>query len=223
MFYFRHNIVMMLRQKTDDHTLNLHEESLLEDALISFENIYQNYCVGIVDVVDSTKIISKLSQEKACIYYSVFLNTIGYIAKTHGAQVVKNIGDGILFYFPKDSSQELKTPLDCATKMIEASVMMNNIFQKQKMPKIQYRISLDYGPLMIAKNITSSSKDIFGSTVNLCSKLNHMAKPNGVVIGGDMYEIVKKTKNYKFTEASQYQSALKQHYPVYGVTLRERV
>lgn len=223
MLYLRHNIVMMLRPKSDDSNLNLKEESLMQNTLISFENIYQNYCVGIVDVVDSTKIISKLSQEKACIYYSVFLNTIGYIAKTHGAEVVKNIGDGMLFYFPKDSSQDLKTALDCTTKMVEASSMMNKIFEKQKMPKIQYRISLDYGPLMIAKNTTSSCKDIFGSTVNLCSKLNHIAKPNGVVIGGDMYEVVKKTKNYKFREVSQYQSALKQHYPVYGVTLYERV
>ena len=168
--------------------------------MISFEEIYQNYCVGIVDVVNSTKIISKLSQEKACIYYSVFLNTIGYIAQSHGAKVVKNIGDGVLFYFPKDSSKSLKRALECTTKMLEATEMINKIFKKRKMPKIQYRISLDYGPLMIAKYMTSSCKDIFGPTVNLCSKLNRLAKPNGLVIGSDMYQIVKKSKQYKFIE-----------------------
>ena len=85
------------------------------------------------------------------------------------------------------------------------------------MPKIQYRISLDYGPLMIAKYMTSSCKDIFGPTVNLCAKLNHIAKPNGIVIGSDMYQIVKKSKQYKFIEVDEYQSALKQDYPVYSV------
>jgi len=211
---------MMLRAKTEGgiKSLGISEtESFLNDNMISFEEIYQNYCVGIVDVVSSTKIISKLSQEKACIYYSVFLNTIGYIAQSHGAKVVKNIGDGVLFYFPKDSTKSLKRALECTTKMLEATEMINKIFQKRKMPKIQYRISLDYGPLMIAKYMTSSCKDIFGPTVNLCAKLNHFAKPNGLVIGSDMYQIVKKSKQYKFIEVDEVQSALKQDYPVYLV------
>lgn len=214
---------MMLRPKVEEEFKSLTQseaESFLNDNMISFEEIYKNYCVGIVDVVNSTRIISRLSQEKACVYYSVFLNTIGYIAQNHGAKVVKNIGDGILFYFPKDSTNGLDHPLECAKKMIEASEMINKIFHKKRMPKIQYRISLDYGPLMIAKYQTSSCKDIFGPTVNICSKLNHIAKPNGLVIGGDMYQIVKKSKNYKFIEVAEFQSALKQDYPVYSVKSR---
>ena len=69
--------------------------------MISFEKISKNYCVGVVDVVNSTQNIARLSQEKASIYYSVFLNTVGYIIQNHDAKVVKNTGDGILFYFPK--------------------------------------------------------------------------------------------------------------------------
>ena len=211
---------MMLRPKIDVGIKDLsvsETESFLNDNIISFEEIYQNYAVGIVDVVNSTKIISKLSQEKACLYYSVFLNTIGYIAQSHGAMVVKNIGDGILFYFPKNSPKSLECALECAIKMLEASEMINKIFQKRKMPKIQYRISLDYGPLMIAKYMTSSCKDIFGPTVNLCAKLNRIAKPNSLVIGSDMYQIVKKSRKYRFKEVDELQSALKQDYPVYSV------
>jgi class 3 adenylate cyclase len=210
----------MLRPKTEGKIENLdlqETESFLSDNMISFEKIYQNYCVGIVDVVDSTKIISKLSQEKACIYYGVFLNTIGYIAQSHGAKVVKNIGDGILFYFPKDSPENLKSALECSSKMQEASEMINKIFYKNKMPKIQYRISLDYGPLMIAKYVTSSCKDIFGPTVNLCAKLNHFAAPGGVVIGSDMHQVAKKIKQFRFAQVDNFQSALKHDYPVYSV------
>ena len=140
---------MMLRPKTEgEKDLSLNEtEAFLNDNMISFEEISQNYCVGIVDVVSSTKIISKLTQEEGCIYYSVFLNTIGYIAQSHGAKVVKNIGDGVLFYFSKDSPKNLQKALECTTKMLEASEMINKIFQKRKMPKIQYRISLDYGTI----------------------------------------------------------------------------
>jgi len=198
-------------------------ELVLKENMISFEEIYQNYCVGIVDVVDSTKIVSKLSQENSCIYYSVFLNTIGYIAENHGAKVVKNIGDGILFYFPKHSPKSLSRALNCTIKMVEASEIINNIFQERKMPKIQYRISLDYGPLMIANYMTSSTKDIFGPTVNLCAKVNHIAKPNGIVIGSDLYQIVKKSNRYRFVEIGELPSAFKQDYPVYSVDLAEKV
>ncbi len=210
---------MMLRPKIDVGIKDLsvsETESFLNDNIISFEEIYQNYGVGIVDVVNSTKIISRLSQEKACLYYSVFLNTIGYIAQSHRAKVVKNIGDGILFYFPNNSPKSLECALECSTKMLEASEMINKIFQKRKIPKIQYRISLDYGPLMIAKYMTSSCKDIFGPTVNLCAKLNRIAKPNRLVIGSDMYQIVKKSKQYRFNEVDELQSSLKQDYPVYS-------
>ncbi len=214
---------MMVGQRTEGKmkTRTLIEtESFLHDNMISFEEVSKNYCVGIVDVVNSTKIVSKLSQEETSIYYSVFLNTIGYIAQSHGAKVVKNIGDGVLFYFPKDSVKKPKCPLKCATKMLEASEMMNKIFKKRKMPKIQYRISLDYGPLLIAKYQTSSSKDIFGPTVNLCAKLNRSAKPNGLVSGSDMFQVVKKSKHYRFRVVEGYQSALKQDYPVYSVESR---
>jgi len=101
--------------------------------------------------------------------------------------------------------------------MIDAAKMMDLIFQKRKMPKIQYRISLDYGPLMIAKCMTSSCKDIFGPTVNLCAKLNHIANPNEIVIGSDLHQIVKKSRDFKFTQVKQFQSALKHAYPVYKV------
>ena len=185
--------------------------------MISFEEIYQNYCVGIVDIVNSTQIVSKLPQDKACIFYSVFLNSIGFIAQSHGAKVVKNIGDGVLFYFPKETVTNLNSALECSVKMIEASKMINLIFERRKIPKIQYRISLDYGPLMIAKCNTLSCKDIFGPTVNLCSKINRMAKSNGIVIGSDMYQTVKKFPKFKFLEIGGLSSTLKQNYPVYSV------
>jgi class 3 adenylate cyclase len=205
----------MLKHNLDNLELENHVNNM-----ISFEKITQNYCVGVVDVVNSTQNIARLSPEKASIYYSVFLNTVGYIIQNHDAKVVKNTGDGILFYFPKHSMtkvDEYDIPLDCGTKILEATEMINNIFMKRKIPAMHYRISLDHGPLLIAKYVTSSCKDIFGPTVNLCAKINHIAKPNQLVVGGDLYQIVKKSNNYKFNEVDEFQSALKQDYPVYSV------
>ncbi len=205
---------MMLRQNTDDLELENHANDM-----ISFEEISQNYCVGVVDVVHSTQNIARLSHEQASTFYSVFLNTVGYIIQNNGGKVVKNTGDGILFYFPKHSTVtgNYDIPLDCGAKILQATDMINKIFKKRNISEIHYRISLDYGPIMIAKYITSSCKDIFGPTVNICSKINHLAKSDQLVLGGDLYQIVKKSKNYKFNELAEFQSALKQDYPVYSV------
>jgi len=188
------------------------------NSMISFESTYQNYCVGIVDIVNSTQNIAKLSQDKACTYYSVFLNTVGFVIQNNGGKVVKNIGDGILFYFPKHSSvNNYNIPLDCGIKILDALNLINSIFSKKKIPIIHYRVSLDYGPLMIAKYSTSSCSDIFGPTVNLCAKINHLAKQDQLVVGGDLYQITKKSKEYKFKQVEKFQSVLKQDYPVYSV------
>ena len=205
---------MMLRQKTDDLELENHANDM-----ISFEEISQNYCVGVVDIENSTQNIARLSQEQASTFYSVFLNTIGYIIQNNGGKVVKNTGDGILFYFPKIStiSGNCDLPLDCSTKILHATDTINKIYKKRNISEIHYRISLDYGPLMIAKYVTSSCRDIFGPTVNLCSKINHLAKPDQLVMGGDLYQIVKKSKEYKFVDVAEFQSTLKENYPIYSV------
>jgi class 3 adenylate cyclase len=190
-------------------------ESFLKVQMISFKEIDKCHCVGLVDIVKSTEITAKLSQEKACEFYTVFLNSLGYIAEANGATVVKNIGDSILFYFSE--LDDFSIPISCGKKMIDASEMINKIFAKRELPKIQYRVSMDYGPVMIANFKTSFCDDIFGSTVNLCSKINRSAKPNGMVIGNDLYQIIKKANQYKYSEVKRIQTGLKQNYPVYEV------
>lgn len=204
----------MLRQNAGELELEDHTNNM-----ILFEKLSQNSCIGFVDVVNSTQNISRLSKEQVSAFYSVFLNTVGYIIQNNGAKVVKNTGDGILFYFPKHStiSENHNLALDCGAKILDATDMINKIFKKRNIPEIHYRVSLDYGPIMIAKYAISSCRDIFGSTVNMCSKINHLAKPDQLVVGSDMYQIVKKSKDYKFNEVAEFHSALKQDYPIYSV------
>ena len=84
------------------YTLSQRLENRLEDV-VSFSGTSQNYCVGIVDMVGSTKASAHLSKEKMTQYYGLFLNGMAMIAKDHGAIVVKSLGDSLLYYFPKTS------------------------------------------------------------------------------------------------------------------------
>lgn len=211
--------------RTAGYPLNSDDfKSRLQCALndvISFSGIYKNYCVCIVDAVNSTKITATLPKSKVCKYYGVFLNAMAMIAREFGASVVKNVGDSLLYYFPETSAVSntlaFTDSLECGMAMIESHEVINTIMQKEGLPSVDYRISADYGSIMMAKS-ESMIDDIFGSPVNICAKINPKALPNGMVIGGDLYQIVKSFTGYHFQSISGYSVGLKFQYPLYSIS-----
>ncbi|KAF6245113.1 hypothetical protein [Nitrosopumilus sp. b2] len=68
---------------------------------VSFSGLSQNYIVGLVDMVGSTKISSKLKTREWGLYYEIFLNTMAALLQRFDGCVIKNVGDGLLYYFPE--------------------------------------------------------------------------------------------------------------------------
>jgi class 3 adenylate cyclase len=185
---------------------------------ITFSDCSLESCVGIVDIVNSTKIAATLSGAKMSKYYGIFLNTMSAIVQKYGGRIVKNVGDSILFYFPTSKSKlELTKSLECALTMSLAHDEINKILYEEDLPCLNYRISLDYGSVVLAKFSTSSCEDIFGTPVNMCSKINSSAKPNTVVIGSDLYEVIKGL-DYCFEEIKGYSVGFKYQYPIFILT-----
>jgi adenylate cyclase len=192
---------------------------------ISFTGDTRGYCVGIVDIVNSTSTTAKLTNGKMCEYYSIFLNAMSKIAKTHGATVIKNIGDSLLYYFPKTVDgieiQGFADVLECGLSMIELRDTINQIMSECQLPSFDFRVSADYGPVSIASSPRTQVEDVFGPTVNLCAKINGAARPNSVIIGGDLHQIVRSFRCYEFKTVGECMLGLKLNYPAYAVCRRE--
>jgi two-component system, OmpR family, response regulator ChvI len=211
----------MTRPYTTDGNHNL----VITDDEISFETKSESYCVCIVDIVESTRITSTITDPKGIMrYYSIFLNSMAAVARSYGAKIIKNVGDSLIYYFPETSDvtkwSGFKNVLESATTMILARDTINAKLTEEKLPSVDYRISADYGRVEIAKTSSSTSEDLFGSTINMCSKINRKACPNGVVVGGDLYRILKRSfpdisNAYSFKEKGEYSGGLKKSYPVY--------
>jgi len=196
------------------------------DETISFNGKTKNCCVATVDIVNSTNITAPLPKEKTCKYYGIFLNAMALIAREHGGTVVKNIGDSLLYEFCEEKNpngQSFVKTLECGMTMLKCLKIINSTLLKESLPSVSYRISADYGTVMLAKSVTSSSDDIFGPTVNICSKINRKAKPNSMVIGNDLYEVVKHLKDYSFKPIAEQSIGLKFQYPVYSMTQKEGI
>ena len=215
------NAIQSIEKIIGYKTPSNHLKEILTSKIITFAEKQEEYCVGIVDIVNSTKISAKLSASKICKYYGIFLNNMALIARRHNATVIKNIGDSLLFYFPDTNKGKdeikFKETLDCGISMIGSRNYINELLIREDIPKVDFRVSMDFGPVAVAKIFDSANKDIFGPPVNICSKINHIAHSNGMVIGSDMYEMVKKISGYRFRLISEFSNGLKLQYPVFSV------
>jgi two-component system, OmpR family, response regulator ChvI len=191
---------------------------------ISFLDRSMNCCIGFVDMINSTKATDEMVSDPQKIrqYYSIFINTMAVLTKSYGAKIVKNAGDALIFYFPDSSDPAneaaFKDILECFTTMILAHDIINAKLHSVNLPSVSYRISADYGRVEVATSTSSKSEDLFGSAMNICSKINSMAEPNGIVIGGDLYQIVKSFSfidEYQFREVGGYSIGFSNRYPLY--------
>jgi len=191
------------------------------DYFVAFSGNTQNYCVGLVDMVNSTKIAATIGNEKISTYYKIFLNSMSKILSRFGGFVIKNIGDCLVYYFPESSKSHRKygfmSCLECSLTMIEYHDTICKILSNEKLPRVDYRISADYGSVVLMKSNNSASLDMIGPPVNMCSKINHAAATNGIVIGGDLYSMVRKFDDYKFKEVKGFSLGFQHSYPVYEI------
>ncbi len=104
--------------------------------------------------------------------------------------------------------------------MIECADVINAKMKEHGLPSVKYRVSMDFGTVMLANSVASSNDDIFGSTVNVCSKINRIAKPNGIVIGNDMFQIVKNFDEFAFVADNGFSLGMTIQYPVYQVLIK---
>ena len=193
----------------------------IQDYMVAFSGRTQSYCVGVVDMVDSTKITARLSSNQIPKYFGTFLNTMARILNRFGGMIIKNGGDSLMFYFPESSKGRRFGYMAClegCLAMIEAHEYVNEMAKNESLPPINYRASCDYGSVMIMKQNESHQMDMIGPPMNICCKINRLAPNNGFVIGADLYQVTKKFEEYNFSSKGNHDLELKVKYPVYLVS-----
>jgi CheY-like chemotaxis protein/class 3 adenylate cyclase len=184
-------------------------------------------CVGFIDLVDSTKNIATMNNlENIRKYYSTFINSVSEIVKSYNGKIIKNIGDCLLFYFPKTSDNKnveaFRETIECGFKIIDGRHSINEELFRQHLPPFAYRISIDYGIMDFALVGDYSQIDLFGSTVNLCSKINSsLSILNEIVIGDNIYRILKSFSSivdeFNFSYNGEYEITQITKYSTYNI------
>ena len=204
-----------MEQKND---ISASDSRRYTEYLVEF--VTQSSCaVGIIDMVNSSKISAQIGPEKTARYYQIFLNSMSKIIFSYGGTVIKNIGDCLLYYFPNSDleKKDLTMCIECSLEMTRSQKYISERLISEGLPSIDFRVSADYGIVLFMNTNVSKGFDIIGSPVNMCSKINRLAAKNQFVIGGDLFQIIKEFKIWQFKEISDYSLGFKFSYPVYSV------
>ncbi len=194
---------------------------------VRFSGVSIKSCVGFIDLVDSTTNITTMDNlESIKRYYSTFINSVSKIVKSYGGKVLKNIGDCILFYFPKTSdindTNSFQKAIECDFKILDERYKINDKLTRKHLPTFNFRMSLDYGVLDLALVGDFCQTDLFGSTLNLCSKINSSSLSifNEIIIGARLYKVLKSSNigtNYYFINKGEYKITETNRYPTYNI------
>jgi two-component system, OmpR family, response regulator ChvI len=167
-------------------------------------------------------------------YYSTVINSLSQIIKRYNGKIVKSLGDRLLCYFLNfsdlNNEKALEEVIECGLEILEKRENMNNELLKKKnnLPPVErYKISLDYGVVDLALAGDNYQLDIFGSAVNLCSKINSsfsVAAKNEIIIGNNFYRIIKSFPNvlnkYNFINNGEFKVTENIGYPTYNIKRR---
>jgi class 3 adenylate cyclase len=178
------------------------------------------------DIADSTKTVFQIaSSNKLRLFYKLFITEMSNIAASHDAIVIKNTGDGIICYFPKtidhSNKEAFKQVVKCGLQMIRRHAMMNLRLQAEGLPSINYRISADFGKHEMVVDERFQVCDMFSSTLNICSKIMLKLGSNELVIGSDLYQIVKGSPQFTFKQKGEFLLDPKHAYPLFLVSEKE--
>ena len=153
-------------------------------------------------------------------YYSTVINSLSQIINRYNGKIVKSLGDRLLCYFLNFSDLNNEKAFDeviqCGLEILEKREDMNHELLKNNnnnnnLPLVEsYKISLDYGVVDLALAGDNYQLDIFGSAVNICSKINSssLSISNELIIGNNFYRILKSFPNilnkYNFIDNGEF-------------------
>ena len=200
-------------------------EKFLRDLVSSRVNMIVLY----VDLVGSTDITLSLPEEKVAIIISSFAQEMAEVIRQHDGYVLKFVGDAVIGYFIAEALPLLAADnaVNCAKTMVTlVEKGLNPILNQYDYPELKIKIGMDYGKNIIVRYGADKEKshvDILGPAMNIASKIQHVAEPNQILIGEDVYTRIHPSLQKSFETVVWTKTKWKYHdretgklYPVYA-------
>ena len=137
-----------------------------------------------------------LEERQLALMVQIFAQEISNIVFGYDGYVFKYEGDAVIILFPAmyDEALACRNALNCSMAILEiVTKVINPAFNISELPKITVKIGLAFGKTLVViygRSLTRSHVDIVGSSISMASKITAIAKPNQVLVGEQVYNIL---------------------------------
>jgi adenylate cyclase len=135
--------------------------------------------VGFADMSGFTALTRKVSESELRTLLDAFESLAIEVVGQHGGRIVKTIGDEVLF--------QVDDPAAAAQIALE---LLAGAAEHPDLPELRAGVAL--GP------VVTRLGDVFGSTVNIASRLTSIARPGWVLIDRDLHAAIEDDPRFRF-------------------------
>ncbi len=133
------------------------------------EMVDRRLAVGFADLVGFTRLTRRLEEEELGELVEAFETTAADLVAAHGGRLIKTLGDEVLF-----AADDAGVASEIGLRLIET------MGHDETMPELRVGIALG--------TVTTRMGDVFGTTVNLASRLTSIAPKDAVLVDGAFAE-----------------------------------
>lgn len=166
-----------------------------------------------IDLVGSTRLSMTLPIDRLATLVQAFTQEMSLTINAYGGHVLKYVGDAILAFFVAEGDQHPPSinAVNCARAMIRIiREGINPILNQYDYPEMSVRVGIDIGENVVVqygwntqtvegKQFRWPHYDILGYTINVAAKMTTVAKPDQIVVGQLVYDLLDDKQKSTFT------------------------
>ncbi|MEU7105486.1 adenylate/guanylate cyclase domain-containing protein [Streptomyces sp. NPDC046215] len=152
------------------------------------EMVDRRLAVGFADLVGFTRLTRRLEEEELGELVEAFETTAADLVAAHGGRLIKTLGDEVLY-----AADDAGTAAEIGLRLIETMT------HDETMPEL--RVGIAFG------TVTTRMGDVFGTTVNLASRLTSIAPKDAVLVDSAFAEELARSGDAPKSEAEAAASA----------------
>ena len=181
------------RKKNTELLLNMLPEQVVKDLQekgTSQPERFAHTAVFFADIVNFTGIVPDMEPEELLIELNDIFGIFDRIFVKHNCERIKTVGDAYMAVAGLHKSSQ-SPELDILNAAVEAMQALKERTAQPGRRKWQMRFGVNSGPVI--GGIVGSEKymyDIFGDTVNIASRIEHLSEPMKINVPEKVYRVV---------------------------------
>lgn len=193
-----HELLVKEQEKSERLLLNILPRPIavrLKQGERTIAERYTDVTVLFADLVDFTTLASGLDPADLVALLNDLFSRFDHLADQHGLEKIKTIGDSYLVVggLPERRPDHAEAVAAMSLAMLAAVAELN----RGRASPLQLRIGINSGPVVAGViGRQKFSYDLWGSTVNIASRMQSSALPGRVNVSGDTYALLREKFNF---------------------------